>query len=236
MPAILEPKSEDSGKLILVPTPIGNLDDITLRAINVLKKVDWIVCEDTNHSKKLLAHFQISKPLLQYHEQGNYLKKLQQIVQRLHQGSTIALITSAGTPSISDPGYALIRECINQKIDVECLPGPTALIPALVVSGLPTNRFVFEGFLSPSKRKKRLLEIAQEFRTTIIYESPLRIHRLLNELIQLGLSSRKGCIIRELTKRFEEILRGSLLELLEQIQSRELKGELIVIIEGKEKE
>lgn len=236
MPEILVPESQVSGKLYLVPTPIGNLDDMTLRAIKVLKEVDIIACENITHSKKLLSHFFINKQLVQYHEQGNFQSKLNRILYLLREGKNVALITSAGTPGISDPAFALTRECISQNIPIECLPGPTALIPALVISGLPCHRFVFEGFLPQKGRKKRLIEISNELRTTILYESPKRLIQLLEELLEYCESTRPVCIVRELSKHFEEVIRGQLLEVYQLLRNRiPIQGEIVVLLAGKER-
>ena len=225
----------DRGKLILVPTPIGNLDDITLRAIDVLKNADIILAEDTRVSAVLLKHLFIDKKPVPHHKFNEH-KTLGSIVGKLKQGNTVALISDAGTPAISDPGFLLVRACVENNITVECLPGPTALIPALAVSGLPSDRFIFEGFLPQKKgRQKRILQLSIETRTIVFYESP---HRLVKTLMQLGEvmgESRQACVCRELTKMFEEIKRGTLHELHQHYTEHPPKGEIVLIMEGKSK-
>jgi 16S rRNA (cytidine1402-2'-O)-methyltransferase len=222
------------GKLIIVPTPIGNLDDITLRALKVLKEVDSILAEDTRTSGFLLKHFGIDKPLHAYHKFNEH-KALQNLIQRLKAGETMALVSDAGTPSISDPGFLIVRACVQEEIEVECLPGPTALIPALVNSGFPSDRFCFEGFLPQKKgRQKKLQELAEEERTQILYESPFRIARLLSEIAQYHGPDRLVSISRELSKLHEETLRGTASELAKTLEQKPIKGEIVVIIKGKE--
>ena len=220
-------------RLYLVPTPIGNLQDITLRALEVLRQVDTILAEDTRVSSKLLKHYQIETSLESFHSFNEH-KKLTGLIQRLVKGETMALISDAGTPSISDPGFLLVRACHEHQIPVECLPGPTALIPALVNSALPSDRFVFEGFLPVKKgRTTRLEMLREETKTIILYESP---HRLLKTLKQLGEilgSDRKASVSRELTKIHQETINGTLSELIEYYQRNTLKGELVIIIAGK---
>ena len=220
-------------KLYLVPTPIGNLEDITLRAIKVLKEADLILAEDTRTSGKMLKHFDISTPM-QSHHMHNEHKMLDRIIERLKSGETIALISDAGTPAISDPGFLISRACVEQKIEIECLPGATAFVPALVNSGLPNDRFVFEGFLPVKKgRQTRLKVLAEEERTLIFYESP---HKLLKTLKNLGEyfgMNRKASISRELTKIYEETVRGSLEELIAYFTKKSPKGEIVIVVQGK---
>lgn len=232
MPVTLEAEPDARGRLILVPTPVGNLEDMTERAKKVLQSADLIAVEEAPHSRPLLAKFGCTAPVVVYHEQGNYQFRLQKLMAELAAGKTIALITSAGTPGISDPGFSIVREAIEQDFPVECLPGPTALIPALVVSGLPSHRFVFEGFLPHKGRQTRLTEIATEPRTTILYESPQRLLKLLEELIAVCGAERKACVVRELSKLYEEVKRGSLLSLLEHFSSKTVKGEIVVVLAG----
>ncbi len=219
-------------KLYLVPTPIGNLGDITLRAIETLKEVDLVIAEDTRKSGILLRHLNISKPL-QSHHKFNEHRTLDSLIQRLLSGISMALITDAGTPGISDPGFLLVRACIENEIEVESLPGPTAFVPALVNSGLPSERFIFEGFLPPKKgRQKRLTELSAEKRTLVFYESP---HRLTKTLIQLSEHfgpHRKGSVSRELTKIHEETVRGTLEELHQHFSKGTVKGEIVIVVGG----
>jgi len=222
------------GKLYVVPTPIGNLEDMTLRAIRILKEVDTILAEDTRTSSVLLKHYQIDKRLMAYHKFNEH-KSLLSFVNRLEGGENIALISDAGTPSISDPGFLLVRACVENGIEVECLPGATALIPAIVNSGFPSDKFCFEGFLPQKKgRQKRLLELAQEERTMVLYESPFRLMKLLEEINQYFGSDRQIAVSRELSKMFEENLRGTVSELIEKLKDRTIKGEIVVVIKGKE--
>ena len=220
------------GKLYIVPTPIGNLQDITLRAISVLKAADLILAEDTRTSAKLLRHFEISTPLMSHHMHNEH-KTLSSIIQRLESGDTLALISDAGTPSISDPGFLLTRACIEKGIVVDCLPGATAVIPALVCSGLPSDRFVFEGFLPPKKgRKTRLAQLAEEKRTIILYESPHKLLKTLVQLAELMGPERMASVSRELTKLHEETKRGSLGDLVEHFTSNTPRGEFVLVISG----
>ena len=222
----------DAGKLILVPTPIGNLEDITLRAITVLKDAELILAEDTRVSSKLLNHFEIDKKLIPHHKFNEH-KTTASIVSKLKEGSQVALISDAGTPGISDPGFLLVRACVENNIEVECLPGPTALIPALAVSGLPTDRFIFEGFLPQKKgRKKRLSQLAEEFRTMIFYESPFRLVKALTQFSEVFGIDRQACVCRELSKMFEEIKRGTVKELAEYYTSNPPKGEIVIVVQG----
>lgn len=220
-------------KLYLVPTPIGNFKDITLRALEVLKTVDVILAEDTRKTGILLKHYEISKKLTAHH-QFNEHRAVKGIAERILQGENIALVTDAGTPGISDPGFLLVRECIRAGAEVECLPGPTAFIPALVNSGLPCDRFLFEGFLPVKKgRKTRLEELAAMDCTIVIYESPHRILKALEEMALYFGPERQASISRELTKVFEETVRGSLSDLIRYYKQHTLKGEFVIIISGK---
>ncbi len=222
----------DAGRLILVPTPIGNLDDITLRAISALKLADVILAEDTRVSPKLLRHLEIDKKLLPYHKFNEH-KTTASVVSKLKEGMQVALISDAGTPGISDPGFLLVRACVENNIEVECLPGPTALIPALAVSGLPTDRFVFEGFLPQKKgRQKRLSQLTDEVRTMVFYESPFRLVKALTQFAEYFGSERQACVCRELSKMFEEIKRGTVEELAEYYTANPPKGEIVVVVQG----
>ena len=219
-------------KLYLVPTPIGNLGDITLRAIEVLKEVDLVLAEDTRKSGILLKHFQISKPVHSHHKFNEH-RTIENLVQRLMGGTSIALITDAGTPGISDPGFLLVRACIKEGILVESLPGPSAFVPALVNSGLPCERFVFEGFLPQKKgRQKRLTELATETRTMVLYESPYRLVKTLSQMAEHFGPDRKGSVSRELTKIHEETIRGTLEELARHYSQGTVKGEIVIVVEG----
>lgn len=222
------------GKLIVIPTPVGNLEDMTLRAIRMLKEVDLILAEDTRTSSILLKHYQIVKRLQAYHKFNEH-KALQGFISRMQTGETIALISDAGTPSISDPGFLLVRACVENGIEVECLPGATALIPALVNSGFPSDRFCFEGFLPQKKgRQKKLQILAEEERTIIFYESPYRLMKLLHEIAEYFGSDRQVAVSRELSKIYEENLRAPVGELIEQLKDRVIKGEIVVVVKGKE--
>ncbi|MBA6156233.1 16S rRNA (cytidine(1402)-2'-O)-methyltransferase [Tenacibaculum sp. S7007] len=220
-------------KLYLVPTPIGNLEDITLRAIRILKEVDFILAEDTRTSGKLLKHFEIATQMYSHHMHNEH-KSVEGVISRLKNGETCALISDAGTPAISDPGFLLTRACVQQDIAVECLPGATAFVPALVNSGLPNDKFVFEGFLPVKKgRQTRLKLLAEETRTMIFYESP---HKLLKTLTHFGEyfgTDRQVSVSRELTKLFEETKRGSVKEVLSYYTEKPAKGEIVIIVEGK---
>ena len=219
--------------LYIVPTPIGNLQDITLRALDVLKKVDLILAEDTRTSSKLLNHYGIQKPVTPFHQHNEH-QVLQHIITQLGNGKTMAIITDAGTPGISDPGFLLVRECIRAGIKVECLPGATAFVPALVNSGLPSDRFCFEGFLPLKKgRHTMLTKLAEEERTIILYESPVRLAKTLNDLLQYFGKDRACCVSRELTKMYEENVRGSLHEVLAYFSEKTVKGEIVIILGGK---
>lgn len=224
---------DKAGKLILVPTPIGNLQDITLRAIEVLKNADVVLAEDTRVSSKLMKHLEIEKRMISHHKFNEH-KTVNSIVQQIEMGSLVALISDAGTPAISDPGFLLVRACVEKGIDVECLPGPTALIPALAVSGLPTEKFVFEGFLPQKKgRQTRLKFLAEETRTMIFYESPFRLVKSLNQFATFWGEDKKACVCRELSKMFEEVKRGTLKELEEYYTQHPPKGEIVIVVEGK---
>lgn len=220
--------------LYLVPTPLGNLKDITLRALEVLKVVDLILCEDTRTSSKLLQHYAIEKPLSPYHQHNEH-KIVDHLADQLAAGKTMALITDAGTPGISDPAFLLVRACIQRNIKVECLPGAAAFVPALVNSGIPTNRFVFEGFLPLKKGRQTLLKkLAEEERTMIFYESPMRLVKTLEELATYFGADRYCSVSRELTKLFEENKRGTLLEVANYFKLKAVKGEIVLVIAGKE--
>jgi 16S rRNA (cytidine1402-2'-O)-methyltransferase len=219
--------------LYIVPSPIGNLQDITLRALDVLKKADLVLAEDTRNSARLLNHYQIVTPLSPYHQHNEH-KILQHLVDQLLQGKTMALITDAGTPGISDPAYLLVRECIRTGVKVESLPGATAFVPALVNSGLPMQRFCFEGFLPLKKGRQTLLkELAREERTMLFYESPMRLLKTLQEFIVYFGPERPCCVSRELTKLFEENKRGSLLEVVDYFSEKGVKGEVVIVVGGK---
>lgn len=219
--------------LCLVPTPIGNLKDITLRAIEVLKEVDLILAEDTRTTSHLLNHYQIIKPLSPYHQHNEH-QVLKHLVSQLLEGKKMAVVTDAGTPGISDPAFLLVRECIKVGVTVECLPGATAFVPALVNSGIPTNRFCFEGFLPLKKGRQTLMKLlAVEERTMIFYESPLRLVKTLEEFINYFGENRLCSISRELTKMFEENKRGTLREVTDYFKEKSIKGEIVIIVAGK---
>jgi 16S rRNA (cytidine1402-2'-O)-methyltransferase len=217
-------------KLFIVPTPIGNLEDITLRSLRILKEADLVLAEDTRKTGYLLKHYNISARLHAHHKFNEH-STVPLIISRLKEGEKIALVTDAGTPSISDPGYLLIRTCLENNIEVECLPGPTAFVPALVNSGLPDDRFCFEGFLPVKKgRNKRLKELSGEKRTIIFYESPHRLTHTLNQLIEYFGAGRRVAVSRELTKIHEETIRGTLSEIAEHFALRNVKGEIVIIL------
>ena len=219
-------------KIYVVPTPIGNLEDITIRALDILKTVDLVLAEDTRKSKKLFDHFDVKTPLSSYHQHNEH-KKIKKIVEDIQKGVVCALISDAGTPSISDPGFLLIRECIKNNILIETFPGATAFVPALVNSGLPTDKFIFEGFLPHKKgRSKRLLQLSKEGRTIVLYESPHRILKTLDSLIKYFSPDRKASISRELTKIYEETQRGTLSELFSYFSEKKVKGEFVIIVDG----
>ena len=222
------------GKLYLIPTPVGNLEDITLRAINILKSVDLILAEDTRTSKFLLNKYEISTRMESHHKFNEH-EKVEYVAQRINAGMNIALISDAGTPAISDPGFLLVRKCVENDIKVETLPGATAFVPALVNSGLPTDRFTFEGFLPPKKgRMTRLTELSEEPRTMIFYESPYRLATTLKQLCEFFGEDRRCSVSREISKLHEETRRGTLKELAQWYEEHEPKGEIVFIVEGKD--
>jgi 16S rRNA (cytidine1402-2'-O)-methyltransferase len=226
------PPGENRG-LYLVPSPIGNLQDITLRALEILRKVDLVLAEDTRVSLKLLNHYEITKALTPYHQHNEH-KVLHHLIEQLLEGKTMALLTDAGTPGISDPAFLLVRECIKKGVRVECLPGPTAFVPALVNSGLPVNRFVFEGFLPLKKGRQTLLKkLAEEERTIVIYESPMRLVKTMEEFIRYFGADRLCSVSRELTKLFEENKRGTLREVTDYFREKNVKGEIAIVLAGK---
>lgn len=227
---------EEKSSLYLVPTPIGNLGDITLRALEILKSVDTILAEDTRTSGILLKHYDINKPLQSFHIFNEH-KTVNGLIERLNKGEVMALISDAGTPGISDPGFLLVREALKAGIKVDCLPGATALIPALVKSGFPTDRFVFEGFLPHKKgRQTALKKLSEEERTIIFYESPHRLVKALEQLKEFFGSDRQASVSRELSKKFEETKTGTVEELLKYFSSKEIKGEIVVVVNGRSKE
>lgn len=220
--------------LYIIPSPIGNLGDITFRAIEILKSVDLILAEDTRTSAVLLNHYQVQKPISPYHQHNEH-KVLSHLTDQLSNGKIMALLTDAGTPGISDPAFLLVRECIKQGIKVECLPGPTAFVPALVNSGLPINRFCFEGFLPLKKGRQTLLKkLSVEERTMVFYESPMRLLKTLPNLIEYFGAERQCCISRELSKKFEENKRGTLQEVYDHFNAKTVKGEIVIVVAGKE--
>ena len=219
-------------KLILIPTPIGNLDDITLRAIECIKDADLILCEDTRRSLKLMNHLEIKKPLKSFHKFNEH-STVEKIIFEIQSGIKVGLISDAGTPSISDPGYLIVKMCIDNNIDVECLPGPTALIPALAISGLPSERFTFEGFLPVKKgRKTRLQELSFEKRTMIFYESPYKLYKTLKDFYDFFGPEREISISKELTKIFENTKRGKIRDFLDSYENKKLKGEFVIVVKG----
>lgn len=220
-------------KLYIVPTPIGNLEDITLRALRILKEVDTILAEDTRNTVHLLKHYEISTRLQAYHAFNEH-QSLQYFIDRLKNGEKIALVSDAGTPAISDPGFLIVRECIKNEIEVECLPGATAFVPALVNSGIPCDRFCFEGFLPVKKgRQTKLNELKEETRTMIFYESPFRLLKTLEQFCEIFGNERKVSVARELTKIYEENAKGTMIEVLTHFKSKTIKGEIVIIVEGK---
>ncbi|HET6558175.1 MAG TPA: 16S rRNA (cytidine(1402)-2'-O)-methyltransferase [Prolixibacteraceae bacterium] len=220
------------GKLFLVPTPIGNLEDMTFRAIRILKEVDLILAEDTRTSAKLLHHYEIKNKLISHHKFNEH-KTVEMIAGQIEQGKNVALISDAGTPGISDPGFLLVKTCLEKEIEVECLPGATALIPALVNSGFPTDRFTFEGFLPQKKgRHKKIKELMSETRTMIFYESPYRLMKTLEQFSEFLGTERRASVSRELSKLFEENRRGTLGELIAYFGSKPVKGEIVIVLEG----
>ena len=221
--------------IYLIPTPIGNLEDITLRAIRLLKEVDLILAEDTRVSIKLLKHFAIGTPLQSFHMHNEH-KKVETVVEQLKNGKTVALISDAGTPGISDPGFLLVREALKEGVEVQCLPGPTALIPALVQSGIPCERFVFEGFLPPKKgRQTRLEQMALETRTQVFYESPHKLLKTLEQLVTYFGADRSIAVVREISKLYESTFRGTAQEGLDFFEAHPPKGEFVIVVEGVKK-
>ncbi|MDO4780694.1 MAG: 16S rRNA (cytidine(1402)-2'-O)-methyltransferase [Bacteroides sp.] len=222
------------GKLYIVPTPVGNLEDITLRALKVLKEVDFILAEDTRTSSKLLNHYEIKKPLLSHHKFNEH-KTVESVVNKLLAGQTAALISDAGTPCISDPGFLLSRECVRKDVEVDCLPGATAFVPALVMSGFPNDKFCFEGFLPQKKgRQTRMKILSEEERTMIFYESPHRLVKALQQFAEYFGSEREAAVVREISKIHQETKRGTMAELIEHYTQKEPKGEIVIIVKGKE--
>tara|TARA_Y100001954_G_scaffold134928_1_gene144059 strand:- start:129 stop:800 length:672 start_codon:yes stop_codon:yes gene_type:complete len=220
-------------KLFLVPTPIGNLEDITFRSVRILNEVDLILAEDTRTSGKLLKYFDIKTPMKSFHMHNEH-KVLDKMIDKLKQGIKIALISDAGTPGISDPGFLLVRACVEEGIETECLPGATALIPAIVQSGFPTDRFIFEGFLPPKKgRQTRLKQWSEETRTIVFYESPHKIVKTLSQLQEFVGGDRRLSVSRELSKKFEETVRGTVNELVLHFSKKAPKGEFVIVLEGK---
>ncbi len=220
------------GKLYIVPTPVGNLEDITLRALKVLQSVDFILAEDTRTSSFLLNHFNIEKKLYSHHKFNEH-STIDKVAERLKGGENCALISDAGTPAISDPGYLVVRKCIDEGIDVECLPGATAFVPALVNSGLPLDRFTFEGFLPIKKgRQTRMKELALETRTMVFYESPYRLIKTLEQFALYFGEDRQACVSREISKMFEENARGTVIELIKHFSLKNVKGEIVIVVDG----
>lgn len=218
--------------LYIIPSPIGNLKDITLRALEALEEVDVILAEDTRNTSRLLNHYQINRPLSPYHQHNEH-KIVQHLIDQLLAGKKMAVVTDAGTPGISDPAFLLVRECVKAGVKVECLPGATAFVPALVNSGLPMNRFTFEGFLPLKKGRQTLLkQLAAEERTMIFYESPMRLVKTLEDFIQYFGEDRPCCVSRELTKMFEENARGSLRTVCEHFKQKGVKGEIVIVVQG----
>jgi 16S rRNA (cytidine1402-2'-O)-methyltransferase len=219
-------------RLILIPTPIGNLEDITLRSIRILGSADVIFSEDTRVTKRLLAHLNITNTIFSFHSQNEH-RLLDRVIEKIQEVETAVLVSDAGTPGISDPGFLLVRACIEANIPVECLPGPTAFVPALVASGLPCDKFVFEGFLPHKKgRQTRLILLSQESRTIILYESPHRLVKCLGQIVEYFGADRKICVCREISKFYEEFARGTAEEVLAHFQQKEVKGEIVIIVGG----
>lgn len=224
---------KNEGKLYLVPTPVGNLEDMTMRAVRILKEVDLILAEDTRTTSVLLKHFEIEKKMISHHKFNEH-QTTENVVDRLKSGETIALVSDAGTPAISDPGFFLVRACVEADIEVECLPGPTAFVPALVDSGLPNDRFCFEGFLPQKKgRQTKLKELAEERRTMIVYESPFRLVKTLSQFSEVMGPQRRVSVSREISKVHEQTVRGTLEEVAEYFKEHEPKGEIVIILGGK---
>ncbi|NNE70254.1 MAG: 16S rRNA (cytidine(1402)-2'-O)-methyltransferase [Rhodothermales bacterium] len=226
-------RQRSGGRLYLVPTPVGNLADMTYRAVRILQEVDLVACEDTRTSGVLLSHYGIASRKTSFHIHNEH-KKAEHLVEQMLDGLQVALVTDAGTPGISDPGFLLVRAAVEAGVPVECLPGATAFVPALAASGLPCDRFVFEGFLPPKKgRRTRLDELATQSRTLVLYESPHRVVRTLRDLAEALGPDRRACVARELSKQFEEYLRGTLQELHDQLAARtKVKGEIVLVVEG----
>ena len=223
------------GKLYVVPTPIGNLDDMTFRAIKVLKEADMILAEDTRTSLKLLNHFEIKTPMLSHHMHNEH-RTVDALVKRMKSGEVFALVSDAGTPAISDPGFLLVRSCVENGVEVECLPGATAFVPALVNSGLPNDRFVFEGFLPVKKgRQTRLQQLAEETRTMVLYESPHKLLKTLTQFVEYFGGDRPAGVSRELTKLYEETVRGTLSEIVDYFTANPPKGEFVIVVGGRGK-
>ncbi len=221
------------GKLVVVPTPIGNLEDITLRALNVLKRCNLILAEDTRTSNILLKHYNIETRMWSHHKFNEH-QTAGSIAERIKSGETVALISDAGTPAISDPGYLLVKACLDRQIEVDCLPGATAFVPALVMSGLPNDRFVFEGFLPQKKgRRTRLKQLSEETKTMVFYESPFRLVKTLTQLSEFLGGERRASVSREISKIYQETVRGSLAELIVRFSENEPKGEFVIIVAGK---
>lgn len=221
-------------KLILVPTPVGNLEDITLRAIRILGECDLIFAEDTRVTQKLLTHLEIKKPIQPFHAHNEH-RALESAINKIRSSSLTVLVSDAGTPGISDPGFLLVREALKEGIEVECLPGPTALIPALVASGFPCDKFVFEGFLPHKKgRQTRLTLLAEESRTIVLYESPHRLVKCLGQIEEFFGGARKVCVAREISKLFEEFQRGTAAEVKAHYEKHPPKGEIVIVVEGKD--
>jgi len=220
-------------KLTVVPTPIGNLEDITYRAVRILKEADVILAEDTRTTGVLLKHYDIATPLLSHHKFNEH-RQVGKIAERILAGENICLVSDAGTPSISDPGFLLVRECVRSGVEVECLPGATAFVPALVVSGLPTDRFCFEGFLPRKGRQTRLRQLADDERSIVIYESPYRLLKTLEQLSETFGLDRRASVSREISKKFEETRRGTFDELIASFANEAPKGEFVIVIEGKQ--
>lgn len=224
------------GKLYVVPTPVGNLEDMTFRAIRILKEVDLILAEDTRTSGVLLKHFDIKNAMLSHHKFNEH-QTVERIVERIKGGEQVALISDAGTPGISDPGFLIVRECVRNGIEVQCLPGATAFVPALVASGLPDERFCFEGFLPQKKgRATRLAQLQDEVRTMVFYESPYRLVKTLTQFAEVFGTERKVSVCREISKVHEESVRGTLAEVIAHFQQSEPKGEIVIVLAGKDKD
>lgn len=222
------------GKLYLIPTPVGNMEDITLRAIRLLKEADVILAEDTRTTAKLLKHYEIGTPLLSHHKFNEH-QQVERIAERIGRGENIALVSDAGTPGISDPGFLLTKTCVERGIATECLPGATAFVPALVNSGFPCDRFCFEGFLPQKKgRQKRLTALTEESRTIVFYESPYRLVKALVQMAEIFGENRPACVAREISKMFEEFKRGTLKELSTHFTEKGVKGEIVIIVAGKD--